>query len=81
MRASDAALPGRDVRAERLDPRRARICGEPVDEQRADAAVLPVVHDRERHLGDSALPHEPRDPHRLACRRRRSARDGSRRRG
>ena len=66
MRASDAALPGRDVCAERVDPRCARVCGEPVDQQRADAAVLPVVRDRERHLGDPAVAHEPRHPHGLA---------------
>ena len=56
----------RDVRAERLDPRRARVSGEPVDQQVADAAVLPVVGDRERHLADPAVAHEPCDPDRLA---------------
>ena len=57
----------RDVGPERLDPGRAGVLRQALDQHRADAAVLAVVGDRERHLGHLAVPHETRDPDRLAA--------------
>jgi hypothetical protein len=52
-------------RTQSLDARCSCIRGEAIGEERADASVLPLVGDGDRHFGLGAVPHEPPDPHRL----------------
>ena len=47
-------------------PARARIRREPVGQDRADAAVLPLVDDRKRDVGVGAAANQPGNPDRLA---------------
>ena len=47
-------------------PRSARILGEARHQERADAAALPFVGHLDGDLGGPTVPHEARDPDRLA---------------